>query len=237
MQTRTNTFILGSSVYACIASDTWVFLDLANDNYCCLDKDTSSRLKPSAINPAEINVLGLEANAPCFEAVNDLRRRRLIVSGPAGPHSNRLGAISQPEESMTQERVKSDTTWRSIGRFYKSTLQAHFSLKYQSLERTVHRCVKRRNGVFSVDRRFNFDEASRIYSQFSELRPFFPRNYLCIFDSLALLNFFATFDLFPSWVFGVKLGPFHAHCWLQQGSVVLNDSISYVRQFTPIMAV
>ena len=34
-----------------------------------------------------------------------------------------------------------------------------------------------------------------------------------------------------------QASPFSAHCWVQQGDVVLNDTIENVRPFTPIMAV
>jgi Transglutaminase-like superfamily len=38
-------------------------------------------------------------------------------------------------------------------------------------------------------------------------------------------------------VFGVNADPFEAHCWVQAGSVVLNDTLGRVSSFTPIMSV
>ena len=35
-------------------------------------------------------------------------------------------------------------------------------------------------------------------------------------------------------VFGVTM-PFAAHCWVQQGDVVLNDALDRVLRFRPIM--
>ena len=37
------------------------------------------------------------------------------------------------------------------------------------------------------------------------------------------------------WVFAVKGAPFAAHCWIQLGDIVLNDSVENVRAYTPIM--
>jgi len=59
----------------------------------------------------------------------------------------------------------------------------------------------------------------------------------CLFDSLALLNFLALDGLSAHWVIGVKVQPFGAHSWLQQGSTVLNDQHDRVRRFTPILVV
>jgi len=54
---------------------------------------------------------------------------------------------------------------------------------------------------------------------------------------LALLEFLAIKNLYPTWVFGVQAQPFGAHCWLQEGDKLLNESVEYAGQFTPIMAV
>jgi hypothetical protein len=72
---------------------------------------------------------------------------------------------------------------------------------------------------------------------FERLRLFYPRSYLCLFDSLALIHFLARFDVYPDWVFGVNADPFEAHCWVQAGNVVLNDTVARVSGFTPIMVV
>ena len=38
-------------------------------------------------------------------------------------------------------------------------------------------------------------------------------------------------------VIGVKLAPFAAHCWVQRGDQVLNDSVEEVWRYTPILVV
>jgi hypothetical protein len=72
---------------------------------------------------------------------------------------------------------------------------------------------------------------------FGRLRPYYPRAYLCLFDSLALVNFLAPYGAFPQWVYGVRLNPFAAHCWVQDSGVVLNDVVENVREYTPLMVV
>jgi hypothetical protein len=69
------------------------------------------------------------------------------------------------------------------------------------------------------------------------LRPLYPRDYLCLFDSLALIEFLAQHGLYPTWVFGVTSDPFMAHCWVQEGDTLLNDTVAHVGQFVPLMTV
>lgn len=38
-------------------------------------------------------------------------------------------------------------------------------------------------------------------------------------------------------VLGVKLAPFSAHCWVQDGGAVLNDSLEEVQRYSPILVV
>jgi hypothetical protein len=40
----------------------------------------------------------------------------------------------------------------------------------------------------------------------------------------------------PSLVFGVRMNPFRAHCWVQLGGQVLIGDFEQVRLFTPIAA-
>jgi hypothetical protein len=73
---------------------------------------------------------------------------------------------------------------------------------------------------------------------YEKLRPFvFSARSKCLFDSLAMVDFLAAEGLFPSWVIGVKTGPFGAHAWVQSGSTVLNDQHENVRRFRPILIV
>ena len=76
-----------------------------------------------------------------------------------------------------------------------------------------------------------------LVSVFDRLRWFYPRSYLCLFDALALIHFLARFHVYPDWVFGVNADPFEAHCWVQAGGIVLNDTVERVSAFTTLMSV
>jgi hypothetical protein len=74
-------------------------------------------------------------------------------------------------------------------------------------------------------------------AEFQAMRPWYWRTYRCLFDSLALLYYLQAFELRPSWVFGVRSEPFDAHCWLQTGETVVNDSLEKVAAYAPILVV
>jgi hypothetical protein len=118
--------------------------------------------------------------------------------------------------------------------FLKASLKASAKLRLQSLERTVrgveYRRLRRTNSSSQ-----DHDTLCELAAIFHHLRPYYVREYLCRFDSLALIEFLAGYCQFPDWIFGVRSEPFGAHCWVQENDWVLNDSVEYVSQFTPIM--
>lgn len=112
-----------------------------------------------------------------------------------------------------------------------------YALRICSLERIVHRVERLCSSRRTLARPESYDLACELVVKFQQLRPYFPRDYNCLFDCLALLRLLGHRHVFPHWIFGVQLAPFAAHCWLQLGNAVLNDRAEYVNAFTPIMVV
>jgi hypothetical protein len=72
---------------------------------------------------------------------------------------------------------------------------------------------------------------------FEAASPWLPWQGACLFRSfmlMRLLSWAGARDL--QWVFGVKTWPFSAHCWVQQGDVVLSDYAENLPRFSPIFA-
>lgn len=73
---------------------------------------------------------------------------------------------------------------------------------------------------------------------FKRLRPLlFTAKNRCLYDSLVLLEFLASYDVFPTWVIAVRMGPFSAHSWVQDETIVYNDEVANVSRFTPILTI
>lgn len=73
--------------------------------------------------------------------------------------------------------------------------------------------------------------------RFRSRRLFYPRDYNCLFDSLALVRFLRLRGLAGDWVFGVRGMPFAAHCWVAIGNTPLNDDPDFVAPYTRLHVV
>lgn len=69
---------------------------------------------------------------------------------------------------------------------------------------------------------------------FLRARRHLPLSRSCLLDSLALLIHLGHCRLPAQLVFGISIDPFCAHCWVQAGDLVLNDTVGNVRAYTPI---
>jgi Transglutaminase-like superfamily len=115
---------------------------------------------------------------------------------------------------------------------------AKWALKYRPIKNVVHAAGLRKENAPAAARAPDIGTVRRLVTAFTHLRPlFFTAQDACLLDSLTLLHFLARYRIFPQWVFGVKADPFYAHCWVQQGDFVFNDTPAYVRGFTPILVV
>ena len=123
-----------------------------------------------------------------------------------------------------------------IWRFVVSCAVAWLRLHLQRLEKTV-RSVERRKVRRSARHPLDWSKASYLVAVFSRLRPLFPANYFCLFDSLALVEFLARHNTFPTWVFAVRTDPWGAHCWVQEGDTLFNDGTDDVAEYLPIMTI
>lgn len=79
--------------------------------------------------------------------------------------------------------------------------------------------------------------AVALAKRFCAARRWLPLEPRCLTDSLALLAFLRSHEAGANLVFGARLDPFAAHCWLQSGTVLLNDRLDRVETFTPVCIV
>ncbi len=111
-------------------------------------------------------------------------------------------------------------------------------MRFRPIRAVITSLARRKEKAVAAGHRFDEVAAQRATAAFLFLRPFvFGAQDACLYDSIALTRFLASYKQFPTCVIGVQTGPFGAHCWVQAGEVVFNDSPESVRRFTPILAV
>ncbi|WP_162896127.1 lasso peptide biosynthesis B2 protein [Novosphingobium sp. THN1] len=74
---------------------------------------------------------------------------------------------------------------------------------------------------------------ARVFDRARRWAPVRPR---CLPDALAYARVARREGFAVDLVFGVKLHPFEAHCWVQSGSLVLTDPLDKVRRFEVVLA-
>ncbi|MBG7614681.1 lasso peptide biosynthesis B2 protein [Brevundimonas sp. BAL450] len=71
--------------------------------------------------------------------------------------------------------------------------------------------------------------------QFWDIMVWLPFRGECLQRSALLVAWLQRHGLRAEWVFGVRLWPFSAHCWVQCEDVCLNDDFERLQAFTPIL--
>lgn len=236
-------YLIASHIHMCLAESYLVLLDLRRDKYFAFakaDLGAIGNLLPS---------LGLSTSKsipPPGESDGGLSTKLLrdgvITSDPRNGREAHLTTVPTVDETCVHVERSLDQSPPSISvrdilLFAWSVATASVLLRCCSLERIVNRARGRgrrlAQGGTQVDQR-----ALDLVRKLHFMRPFFfARKDHCLLDALVHLEYLSRNGICASWVFGVTVEPFGAHCWTQIGSTVLNDSVETVRSFTPIMSV
>ena len=237
---------ISPDVYARACFYHWVFLDLSRDRYSCIRRKDFEQLAPwitlddasAAAAPQESDANPLLPPPGHIEKELSSLVERGLVTRAISLRGIRPGRRVEPptEAVIAPPGTSSTILWKMrLLSFCACAARADYLLRHRSLAMIVKRIRAR------VDRRgpvpFDLDRARTHIAVFNRFRWLYPRDYLCLFDSLALLELLATDRLHPTWVFAVTTDPFQAHCWLQHGTTVLNDTLDRVADYLPIMAV
>ncbi|HEX8757606.1 MAG TPA: lasso peptide biosynthesis B2 protein [Steroidobacteraceae bacterium] len=232
-------YLLAPHVYPCVSGQHVVLMDLERDKYVAVVP--AHRLArwvrgwPVGAAPAADSADGTAEGADPL--VSQMLAHGMLVSDPhAGKPAIPVVTV-RPQRSLVEfdldvrPRVGATQLWR----FGRSCLEAQLSLKLRPIQSIVEAVSKRkaRGGREADPARLR-----SLVSAFARLRPlFYTLRCACLLDSLTLLHFLGAEGVYPDWVFGVKTEPFDAHCWVQQGEVLLNDVPDRVRQYSPILVV
>jgi len=241
-------YALAGHVFVCLQGEHVVFLDVQKDRYFALEAQQTGGLDALVRGwPVRATSDVRAPDGDDIDAVQSalialLLERGLLSTEPqsgkaatpvsVGPTARELSA--EGHEGPTPVGVA--TFWR----FLVSALTASLVLRFGGFERAVRRVGRRNETRRRLAASDDFDEqrVHALVATFNALRPyFFTAKDMCLFETLAFSEFLARHRIFPQWVFGVQARPFAAHCWLQQGGVVLNDTTDHVGRYTPIMVV
>lgn len=232
-------YYLSSNMYVCVTEGQVVILDLRRDKYLSLDKDASMLLRAHVEDLSSGEGLlqtGLEAGPS--EVLSRLAVNGILSTAmpPRAATDDRHQLLPPSGEIVPRPPFREHVSAHHAARYVASVISAKTALRMRTLHGIVLRERCRTIAPSAAGRTFDPVRAALLCSVYSRLRVIATGPRQCLFDSLALKLFLAKYGLFPEWIFGVRLHPFAAHCWLQHGEMLVNDSLDFVRRFTPIMA-
>jgi len=228
---------LAPHVHACSAGNQVILLDLRRDKYLGIGAPASFALAPHIEGWAETLPVDRPDTSPDNETsslLTQMVEMGMLTRDVGKGKTARPAEVDYPKATLIDgyTEVRSAIRSKDAFRFAAASLTARALLRWRSLEYLADRFESGR----SCKSAFDSDSARRCVAKFLRLRPLaFTAQDACLFDSLALKLFLSKYGFFPRWVFGVATGPFTAHCWLQQGGTVFNDTPEHVRKYTPIM--
>lgn len=196
-----------------------VFMDARSDTYFCLDSAHLAHLIGSAqhrhlLEPGDprLETLGI-ANEPIELVRADVQPARKSLVDSAAPTAPRLSDVI------------------AIGLLLRDTRDR---LRRQPIEECLSD-ILRNPQRSALNDRSGDDRAARS-ERFLRARKLVPvrSRDRCLLDSLALLRWLGNSVRGAALVFGVKLNPFAAHCWVQADELVLSDRLETVAAFTPV---
>lgn len=236
-------YFLRNHAFLCTTVRHGVILDVHSDEYLCIDKRVFEALGPwlegwrSSVTPRHQRMDSIPDDASTLAVL--LLNKNVLSETPDGAKPVQPSKLATPTSRLhvPMAPTSAKESARYLLPFLFASAKADWRLRKQELQSTVHMVQERTAASRNKNTPFNYRQASTLVAAFERLRLLYPRPYLCMFDSLALLEFLAIHKLYPQWIFGVAVDPFLAHCWLQDRTTVINDTLERVGKYTPIMSV
>ncbi|MGV8932166.1 MAG: lasso peptide biosynthesis B2 protein [Luteimonas sp.] len=206
-----------------------IFLDIDSDRYFRLATDLE----------ASFVTLLSGADAPA-DSLRRLIQWNILVQGSGGLCHLPSQCIEPPMGSaMEHARDAERLTGFSVPGVFSIVLSIQLQLKMRRLKSILAQLVSFRTLQTETLRRHSQTDHDVLatVAAFRRARLFIPIETCCLLDSISLVRFLAKRGVHAHLVFGVTGEPFAAHCWVQHGNVVLNDTVGHVAAHTPIRVI
>lgn len=236
-------YLLAPHVYPCISGQHVILMDLERDKYVAV---LPAHRLAGWVRGWPVGTVTLPQPPHNSDGSGDALVSQMLAHGMlvTDPHVGKPAVpitTTRPQRSLVEFDLdtRPQASAAHLWRFACSCLRAQLSLKLRPIQSIVA-TVRDRKARQSARVAEPVDPVRlrSLVTAFARLRPlFYTLRSACLLDSLTLLHFLSAAGVHPDWVFGVKTEPFDAHCWVQQGELLLNDIPDRVRQYSPIMMV
>lgn len=214
---------LPEHIHFCEIGGQRVFLDLAGDRYFSLPPAADAAF--SSLQHADTDT------GPSAAEIPFLLRMGVLI---AAPHGKALTKTCHPRPIRSLVEIAGPTAAISPRALLETcllVLRARRAVAKKKLPAYLQALTRDRPVISDVPA----TARKRALAQFRTARRFVPIAPNCLHDSLALCRFLQRRGIAAELVIGAKLYPFGAHCWLQDGDTVLNDTLGSARDFEPVL--
>jgi len=235
-----STLFLSSHCYACTCEGYLVFLDARNGFYSCLPPSQATSVI-NAFRHQEQNPKSEISTTILHDAsIQELLKSNILTT----LHTNGKNLFFEYFEKPVNEIV-------GTGHFESPTITINSFIRFLwslTLGFLIWKCLPfraihwlRRHQYENnpdITNDISPDRLSVLVDIFFYLAPFFyTTKDHCFLTSAAMTIFLRSHNIRASWIFGVTMEPFIAHCWTQVGNTVVADNLFRVWRFTPIMSI
>jgi len=213
----------------CLIDGHPIFLDLDGDRYFQLGGHLESAF------------LAYMGNGITDETeVDKLIESKILVRRPSSDHCPRT--VAPPARSSLElTKVSGRVRMTAILRVFKIVRNTSRQLRTQPIKVVLDDLVRyrERRRVNAVASEPSNEQILELASAFGRSRLYVPfeTSTSCLLDSIALTKYLADHRISTHIVFGVTSNPFSAHCWVQHGDLVLNDTVGNAASYTPIRVI
>ena len=223
-----NDLQLHPGVSFCRVSDTLVFLDITQDRYFCFKGDQSDWFE-EIIRTRQPESLGKKASA--FR--EHLIRKSMLTCSPGQGGGITACKHQAASTSLLDDGVNGTPGPKDSLRFFATWLTCAATRRKPGIQILLED-TRRRKARLQMPPMT--DDAARLASAFHALAPYVMTLHdACLFRSYILIRYLASAGIPADWIFGVRLAPFSAHCWVEYQGRVLNEHLDTVMEFQPIL--
>jgi hypothetical protein len=215
-------FRLREDLHWCLCGEQVVFLDIHADRYFCLPVEGSAAFLRAAagdIDAADVATLG------------SLIDRQMLIEDPESSGVPPTVAV----ESVTGDLFEDYLTPHALDvlEAFAAEIKASSLLRRKALGEILKAAAASTRIRRQPDGRRSL---RRIVSATRAVSLVLRATDRCLVRALAVHATCRRHGLHPSLVFGVRLHPFGAHCWVQVDDKVLVGDFEQARLYTPILA-
>lgn len=237
-------YLLSNHVHVRQTRDGAILLDLRRDQYLSLNLDQVAALRHRVRGWVDAPQGAIKSNAdasrtpgePVPRLIAQLTQRGILTTSALAGKPIAEAQLKPTQASLCDQRLPLPAKRLGyVAALILACLRTSAALRLSSLERVIAAIERRKKSATAVNDPARLHAAMSVYFW---LRPFlYTQKEKCLFDSLTLVNYLASHNLYPQLVFGVSGRPFLAHAWVQDDACALNYTADYVQTYAPILVI